>query len=395
MATGKGTGLRDRMQPYLTREPVILALLTVLAVVLFAAVGGLSRAFHAQQESLGNRWFSRGVADLNARRFDAAVTEFRAALRYSRDDYSYQLNLAEALVGLKRTSEAQAYFINLWDRQPEDGLVNLELARIAAQKQETDQALRYYHNAIYATWPGDEEVERRNTRLELIEFLLLINARAQAQAELIALEANLGDDTAQQARTGDLFLRAQDYEHALAAYRLSLKSDRHNRTALAGAGLAAFELGRYPVAQRYLQAAVAADSGDTQSANNLKTTELVLQMDPFRHDISVAERNRIVVAAFTAAGERLKDCGAPNNSAAHGSAGHDSAPAPNSAADLAERWAKMKPEIGVVGLRRNPDLVESAMEVVFGIERQTSAACGAPVGTDLALLLIGKLHEGN
>src|SRR5579863_3942923 len=160
------------MRAYLTREPVILALLTVLAVVFFGVVGGLSRAFHAQQESLGQRWFSRGVADLQAQRFDAAATEFRAALRYSRDNYSYQLNLAEALVGLRRTAEAYAYFINLWDRQPEDGLVNLELARIAAQKQETDQALRYYHNAIYATWPGNEGVERRDARLELIEFLL-------------------------------------------------------------------------------------------------------------------------------------------------------------------------------------------------------------------------------
>src|SRR5271170_8197529 len=116
MATGKRVQIPHLMRAYLTREPVVLALLTVLAVVLFLVVGGLSRAFHAQQESLGQRWFSRGVADLQAQRFDSAVTEFRAALRYSRDDYSYQLNLAEALVGLKRTSEAQAYFINLWDR---------------------------------------------------------------------------------------------------------------------------------------------------------------------------------------------------------------------------------------------------------------------------------------
>ena len=221
---------------YLTREPVILALLSVSAVVLFLAVTGLSRAYHAQQESLGNRWFTRGVTDLQAGRFDRAVNEFRTALLYSRDNYSYQFNLAEALVGLKRTDEAYAYLINLWEREPENGLVNRELARIAAQKGEAEQALRYYHNAIYAIWPVDQEVERRNTRLEVIEFLLRINAKAQAQAELIALAANIGDDLSQQAHVGDLFLRAQDYEHALAAYRLSLKANRHNPAALAGAG---------------------------------------------------------------------------------------------------------------------------------------------------------------
>ena len=127
-------------QSYLRKQPTMLALLVALAVLFFLFVTGLSRAYHAQRESLGNRWFNRGVADLKAKRYDAAVTEFRAALLYSRDNYSYQLNLAEALIGLKRTGEASAYLLNLWDREPEDGLVNLELARIAAQNGQTDQA---------------------------------------------------------------------------------------------------------------------------------------------------------------------------------------------------------------------------------------------------------------
>jgi tetratricopeptide (TPR) repeat protein len=372
MATGKRLRLPYLMRAYLTREPVILALLTLLAVVLFGVVGVLSRTFHAQQESLGQRWFSRGVADLQAQRFDSAATEFRAALRYSRDSYSYQLNLAEALVGLKRPAEAYTYFINLWDRQPEDGLVNLELARIAAQKHETDQALRYYHNAIYATWPGNEDVERRDARLELIEFLLRNDAKAQAQSELIALEANLGEDPAEQARLGDLFVRALDYEHALAAYRLALRANRRNPVALAGAGLAAYELAQYPAAERYLHAAVAADPNDARSAEMLKTTEMVLAMDPFRPGVSAAQRSRIVVEAFAAAGERLKACGAGG-----------------------DQWTKMKPHVTESRLRGNSDLEAAAMEVVFNVERETSTSCGAPVGEDLALLLVGKAHEGN
>jgi len=370
---------------YIQQQPVMLALLAMLGVIFFLAVAGLSRAYHSQRDSLGNRWFSRGVADLSARHFDSAVTEFRAALLYSRDNYDYQLNLAEALIGLKRTGEAYSYLVNLWDRQPEDGVVNLELARIAAQRGQTEQAQRYYHNAIYATWPSDQEGRRRDTRLELIEYLLSIHAKAQAQSELIALEENLGDDPSQQQHVGDLFLRAQDYEHALASYRLSLKSDRHNEAAMAGAGLAAFQLGRYPLAERYLQAAVAGNSSDTQSADRLKTTELVLRMDPFRRQISVDERDRIVVEAFATAGKRLSSCATPK------------APAASIASQpsLADSWAKMKPHISEQELRRNPDLVEGAMDLVFEIERQTSATCGTPSGTDLALLLIAKLHEGN
>lgn len=383
-AKAKGTDLRL----YLTREPVILALLSALAVALFLVVTGLSHIYHAQQSSLGNRWFSRGVADLRAQRFESAVAEFRTALLYSRDNYSYQLNLAEALIGRKRTSEAYSYLVNLWEREPENGVVNLELARIAAQKGQTEPALRYYHNAIYATWPGDQEVERRDTRLELIEFLLRINAKAQAQSELIALAANLADGHSQQARVGDLFVQAQDYDHALAEYRLSLKSERHNPAALAGAGRAAFELGRYPLAQRYLQAAVAANPSDSESVARLKTTELVLEMDPFRRQLSVARRDRIVMDDFAAAGQRLKSCSALDNA-------RGTASGAGSQQNLADSWSKMKTEITEQGFRRNPDLVEAAMDLVFKIERQASTACGESAGADMALLLIAKLHEGS
>lgn len=381
----KASGRLEEIRLYFRQQPVMLALLAVLAVIFFLAVTGLSKAYHAQRDFLGDRWFTRGVADLSARKYDSAVMEFRSALLYSRDNYTYQLNLAEALIGLKRTGEAAAYLTNLWERQPEDGLVNLELARIAVEKGQTEQVLRYYHNAVYAAWPSDQEGKRRDARLELIEFLLNTGSTAQAQSELIALQENLGGDPAQQERVGDLFLRAQDYEHALAAYRLSLKLERDNRAALAGAGFAAFQLGRYPLAQRYLEGAVAGDPNDTRSAERLKMTEMVVGMDPFRRQISVSQRAKIVVSAFMTAGERLKACSASRGIALPTA----------TQSSLTGGWSKMKPQISEGELRRNPDLVESAMDLVFDIERQTSATCGTPAGADMALLLIAKLHEGN
>jgi tetratricopeptide (TPR) repeat protein len=381
MAVGK----LEEVRQYLRQQPVMLALLAGLAILFFLAVTGLSRAYQGQRQSLGSRWFDRGMIDLQARRFDSAVTEFRSALLYSRDNYSYQLNLAEALIGLKRTGEASSYLVNLWDRQPEDGVVNLELARIAVQKGQTEQALRYYHNAIYAAWSTDQEDNRREARLELIEFLLSTNTKAQAQAELIALEENLGDDPSQQQRVGDLFLRAQDYEHALGAYRLSLKADRDNGAALAGAGLAAFQLGRYPQAQHYLQGALTEGAGNALIEDRLKATELVLEMDPFRRQVSVAQRHKVAVEAFETAGRRLQAC-----SAAQGG----TLPTATQTS-LASSWAKMKPRMTEGELRRDPDLVEAGMDLVFEIERETSATCGTPSGADAALLLIAKLHEGS
>jgi tetratricopeptide (TPR) repeat protein len=374
-----------RYRFHLRQRPVILVGLTVMAIAFFLGVTGLSRAHQAQRQALGNRWFNRGVADLNAKRFDAAVTDFRAALLYSPDEYSYQLNLAEALIGEGHRAQAWAYLMNLRDREPDDGLVSLELARIAVQRGETDDAVRYYHNAVYSVWPPDQEARRRDARLELIELLLRNGANAQAQGELIALAESVGPDPAQQERIGELFLRAGDYGHAQGAFSTVLKAEEHNPGALAGAGYAAFELRRFPIARQYLQAAVRANANDTASEERLKTTQLVLDMDPFRRHLPVNERDKIVVQAFQTSGERLKDCKMPAATSANAAA----------QPSLSDEWTKLKPQITEQGLRRNPDLVERTMDLVFRIERNTNVICGTPTGTNLALLLIANMHEGS
>lgn len=371
---------------YLRQRPVMLGVFTVLAVIFFIATSGLARLYRAQREALGTRWFTRGVTELNAKKYDAAISDFRAALLYSRDNYTYQLNLAEGLLGLGRTGQAYAYLLNLWDREPEDGLVNLELARIASARRQTQQAIRYYHDAIYAAWASDEEWKRRDARLELIQLLLASKAQEQAQAELIALAANVGDDPQQQEQIGSLFLRAQDYEHALNAFRIALKSERRSPAAMAGAGEAAFELGRYPLAQHYLQAAVSANPNDKQSSQLLMTTEMVLQMDPFRRQISEAARDRIAMEAFEIAGERLTSCALPKSVTP--------GPAPIQPS-LSDQWASLRPQVNERKLEEDPSVVDVAMDLVFQIERQTSVVCGTPSGPDQALLLVAKLHEGN
>ena len=370
------------LQPYLRREPVTLAVLTGLAIILFAAVTAISSLYHRQQESLANRWSSRGAGELEAKHFEGAVVDYRTALLYSRDDYTYQLDLAEALVGEHRVDEAYAYLINLWDRRPENGLVNLELARIQASRGLTDSALRYYHDAIYAIWPGDQEQESRNARLELIHLLLNIDDKAQADSELIALAANPGRRPQEHTQAGQLFLQAQDNQRALEQFRIALAGNRHDVTAMAGAGNAAFAMGQYMAAEQYLHRAVGA--GDKTCQTQLRLVELVLHMDPFRAHLKAAERRRIIMDAFTTAGTRLQACSAP---------GPLSAPAAELTA-LTQSWTKLKPRIDDRDLSRNPDLGNNAMTLVFNVERETSGMCGGMTDTDNALLLIANLHEG-
>ena len=366
---------------YLGRKPVVLTFLTALATVLFLIVSAISHIYTAQQQSLAARWSGRGASDLKAQHFIDAVADFRTALLYNRDNYSYQLSLAQALLGLRRTDEAYAYLINLWDRQPENGVVNLELARIAAGKGDTWRALRFYHNAIYATWPGDEEAESRNAHFELIEYLLGIHADTQAQAELIAIDANLSEASPLQEQLGKLFLKAQDNQHAFAAFHRALREKRRDGPALAGAGMAAYGLGHYLAARRYLDEALQISPDDQQSAEWLRRTESVLTLDPYQQQVRAAERDRMAIQGFTVAGSRLKSCAATGEAAA--------------IEGLRKNWADLKSQISPGALRRDPDLFNQTMNLTFSIERQTSRICGPGSDDDQALLLIAGQHEEN
>ena len=55
----------------------------------------------------------------------------------------------------------------------------------------------------------------------------------------------------------------------------------------------------------------------------------------------------------------------------------------------------MNSQVTAGGLRSNPDLIDSAMNLVFTIERQANEWCGKPTDTDSALLLIARLREGS
>jgi tetratricopeptide (TPR) repeat protein len=368
---------------YAAREPLVVLVLSLSAIAFFFLVSGLSGLYQRTLSSRATLWSGRGATDLSAGRIPAAMKDFQVALTYSRDNFDYQLSLAQALLRLKRTEEARVYLINLWERQPENGPVNLQLARIYASKSDVTQALRYYHNAIYAVWSGNAEQQQRSARLELVRFLLDHKAFNQAEAELIAAGRDLPEDASLQMAIGDLFMRVPDYERAFVLYRQALKSDRRNPDALARVGRAAFELGQYRLAERYLKSALAERPSDAQSEQLLATSTEVRKLDPYSFWSSI-ERDRTVRSDFDTAGERLSSCMSTSNQSTN-----------PSLQSLYTQWMDMKATLNKNSLRAHPEWSNSAMDLVFNIERATSTVCGTPTGDDLVLLLIAKRHEGS
>ena len=179
----------------------------------------------------------------------AALADFRNALAYSRDNSLYQLRLAQALVATGRVQEARTYLLSLREREPGNGPVNLELARLAVREHDIPEAVQYFHDAVYSEWDGDPAVQRRAVRLELVKFLLDSDQKAAARAELIGVAGNLPPDAKLQTQVGALLMKAGGYDDALRLFRQALAANPHSAPALAGAGECYFLTGQYAQAE--------------------------------------------------------------------------------------------------------------------------------------------------
>jgi len=374
---------QPNLEPITTRPSVVIASLTLLAVVAFFGVSRLVNRFAEQQKAVARHLYAQGLAEQQAGKPDLAIEHYRAALSYARDDFDYQLQLARALRDTGRTEEAETYLISLWERTPQNGAINLALGRLAARQHALEKILQYYHNAIYGVWTSNPDQSRLNAWFELVDTLLRENARPQAQAELITMAAEARNQPDLQLRIADLFTRAQDYEHALTQYQRVLSEQPENASALAGSGQAAFRLGRYHDAERYLQHAVKTDPEDAQSAQLLELSKLIYESNPFLRRLSDDERIRRVRAAFEQAGERLDNCARIKNIDLKG-------PLSSSPLSVLEsRRLELKPKLARLRAA-NSDLENSAMDLVFQIEQETQSECGPPTGLDQALALLAQ-----
>lgn len=377
---------------------LVLVILTLGAILGFAAVSHLVTRYNANQQARGRRLYAQGMADLNSGNANKALEELRAALTCDADNAQYQLSLGRALRDTGRYAEAESYLLSLWQRSPEDGTINLALGRLSARRGEIDDALRYYHNAMYGVWPSDSDLNRRKAQIELIEFLLQKNALAQARPELLSLAASLPHDPPLELRTAELMVQAQDYPNALAEYERVLRTDRENPAALAGAGETAYRAGRYGTARRYLEAAVNANPNDANSRDLLASANLILETDPFARRISDAERDRRLASAFTDAGHRLTSCAQQEGVSLNAvkPAPSSLSPAPAGASPLAalqSRWLATRQDLPKLRYAAENDLPDVIMDLVFSIEQQTAQNCGEPQGVDHALLLISHNRD--
>jgi tetratricopeptide (TPR) repeat protein len=360
---------------------LVLVICALLLVALFSLTGILTRAFHKKQAALAAEWYAKGNVCLAANSPREALDDYRRALIFDPENEPYQLHLAQALAQLGRQEEARAYLLNLLSDRPGDGEVNFELARLAAETGNIDDAVRFYHAAVYGAWESDPVAAQLRARLELSQFLVRHGERTQAEAELMSLAANIPDRDAQlHTQAGDLFQSMGDLSGALSEYRFALKAVPENLTARIGAGMVSFKLGNYSKAIEDLEIAAKADPENKTVATTLETARLAIESDPFSPRLSVREKAQRVSTALSRAIQRADQCSASSKN-------------PN-AASLASLAAPAKSQRESIWSERNllshPDQLDPAMEMVFKIETAANQTCGEPSSFDVALQLIER-----
>jgi len=355
-----------------------------LSVLIFVAIAAfwLTRAVAASNRDMSLRdaaeWYRRGQQAIETGRVDDAIDSLRRATVRDRHDKRYVLALARALA-LKRDDEAaRNALLTLRESSPEDPDINLQLARLAAGRQDVTEALRFYHNALYAPWPSEQADARRQVRFELIRFLLTHDQASRALSELLALSTDLPDDAPLHLEVAQLFANAGDNGHALEQFQRALRLAPENGEALAGAGQAAFQLGNYVLARSYLRRVPA---GADEARNARYVVDLVLSNDPLATRLGSAERRRRLEANFSYAQQRWNTCLEQRS----GGQSTDDELALQREAHAFED--QLKPR-GIL----EQDTIETGVDLIDRIEQQVVQRCGPPTALDRALALIGRQH---
>ena len=363
---------------FIIREPLLVAILVLITIVFSIFTHIYSQSYDRRRAVLGVQWFERGRHDLKDNRAAAAVEDFRTALLYDPRNWDFGMHLANALMQADHANQALNYYLSLWQRNPSNGPVNLQLARLYARKDETGSAERYFNGAVFGDWPGNADENRRAASLELIHYYLERGDNGHAESQLILLSGNLPEDPKLHTQVGDLYTRVGADQRALAQFREALTLDPNYPAAIEGAGEAAFRVGDFRTAHAYVTRSRELDPTNSTTKNVLGILDAVFTLNPYQQGIAEAQKIERTTHAFDIAGKRLQSCSQTQQS---------------SVDPFFDRWNQLKAIANARFLKQHPEEIETLLEFTFSAEKLAQTHCGEPTSEDSALLAIAHQRE--
>lgn len=360
-------------------------MLAAAAIPLFLFTRTMAAWNRESNVAAGRSWYERASEPLKQHNSVTAIEYLRKAAAADRNNEQYSLTLAEALDGDGQVEEARQILLRLRNSQPEDGRINLDLARISVKDDEVEIARKYYHQALYGMWPaGQVEPEQSRIRMELVRFLLSQQDISNAVSELLILAAYNPSDTATKAELGLLFLQADEPNRALNQFLDVLKLEPTSTIALAGAGEAEFRSGNDEAAKRWLQSAAQQGPLSAEAQHTLDLAGLILSGDALANGIDARERVRRLTQSLMRASDRLDTCGIQ-------SALSD----PGAAETLKEEIKQMLKQVGRQGAGADLNLLRDGLRIASSAELAGTKACGPLSAPNEAIVLAAKRHKLN
>jgi Flp pilus assembly protein TadD len=363
---------------FLIREPLLVAILVLITIAFSFLVHLYTEAYNRRRAVLGMQWFERGEHDLKDNWPAAAIEDFRTALSYNPRNWEFGMQLAGALVQANQTERALSYYLSLWERNPSNGSVNLQLARLYAHKDDTSNAERYFNGALLGNWPEHADENRRAASLELIHYYLKRGDSGDAESQLILLSGNLPEDPRLHTQIANLYARVGDDQRALAQFREALKLDKDYKPAIEGAGEAAFRMGDFRTAQSYLTRARDLNSSNATVKHLLSILDAVVVLNPYQPGISEAGQIERTLRVFEVTGNRLQSC---------------SEAQPSTMEPVFDRWKQLKTIADTRFLTQHPEKMETLLNFAASAESLAQGKCGEASAEDSALLAIAHRWE--
>lgn len=387
------THLKTTRQQLVIHDGIAFLILLSATGVLFAITLFLFRSFSSHRADIAHQAGEDGRIALSEGRPHDAIADLRTALSYSPNEHSYELLLAQALAQDGHTEEAINYFLGLWDAQPGDGFINLQLARLERQRHNPQATIDYYRASIFGNWYGDGVVRRRDVRLELANYLIDQKQYTLAQTELLIAASNAPRIPGFSVALGDTLLRANDQAGALKQYQKAISEDPRDAVAYEAAGRLAYRMGDYIHARDWLEKALRESAGaagnaahpEEDDATLLKNTERLLVLDPDSATTRSERIDRILTnraiakKRFDACLKQLTTSGTP-----------PIAPVPIALDTLSARWTSSASNATKPALMRDDSNADLARSLIKDTETTTAQFCGAPQGDDALLLLIAQ-----
>jgi CIC family chloride channel protein len=298
-----------------TSPKFVPGMIAALLVLVFL-IGILHYFYRSQRGERADQYFKNGSELLLQGRNQEAVEQFRNALSISRDNQQYRLSLGLTLAKEGQTAEGSVYLNEVLKRDPNSGAPNLGLARIAAARGKTSDAIMYYHRAIYGTWAAGEESNRLEARFELAGYLKKSGLQKEAIAELLAALEQARNNDAAKKRIGRLVLEYGSPRQAADVFREILRTNPRDPRTWASLGTSELAQEDYVDARTAFRNAARFDPTDDQSKKQLELTDRILALDPNAAGLRAAGRYQRSVEILTGALQMIEQCPAAGNNPA-------------------------------------------------------------------------------